>query len=393
MNAPAGSQALPRATAIDYDAFTYRYDVPLILVAAAVLALGLVMVASASTSIAARVHGDPLAYFWRQSAHAVVAIGAMVLATRIPVRLWERAGPALMLAAVVLLGLVLVPGVGREVNGSMRWLGVGAFTVQPSELAKLCAVIWLSGYLVRRAEEVRSMRSGFLKPLAVVGTVSALLLAEPDHGATAVLCATALGMLFLAGVPVARFALWAGGGGALMVAIALTKPYIVERLTSFLDPWADPYDSGYQLAQALIAIGRGDWFGVGLGEGVQKLFYLPEAHTDFLFAVLAEELGLAGMAATVALYTFLVLRSLAIGRAAGAEGPAFAEYVACGIGLLLGLHVFVNVGVNLGLLPTKGLTLPLMSYGGSSLVASAASVGILLRIDHERRMARWSEAP
>ena len=317
MNAPAGSQALPRATAIDYDAFTYRYDVPLILVAAAVLALGLVMVASASTSIAARVHGDPLAYFWRQSAHAVVAIGAMVLATRNPGAALgaRRSRPDARRGGAARAGAR--PRRRREVNGSMRWLGVGAFTVQPSELAKLCAVIWLSGYLVRRAEEVRSMRSGFLKPLAVVGTVSALLLAEPDHGATAVLCATALGMLFLAGVPVARFALWAGGGGALMVAIvALTKPYIVERLTSFLDPWADPYDSGYQLAQALIAIGRGDWFGVGLGEGVQKLFYLPEAHTDFLFAVLAEELGLAGMAATVALYTFLVLRSLAIGRAA-----------------------------------------------------------------------------
>ena len=410
MNAPAGSQALPPVAvpAIPRSGiaerprqrspFAYRYDVALILAAAAVLALGLVMVASASTSIAARVHGDPLAYFWRQSAHAVVAIGAAVLATRVPMRLWERAGPALMLAAVVLLVLVLVPGVGREVNGSTRWLGAGAFTVQPSELAKLCAVIWLAGYLVRRAEEVRSARSGFLKPLAVIGAVSALLLAEPDHGATAVLCATALGMLFLAGVPVARIALWAGGGGALMVAVALTKPYIVERLTSFLDPWADPYDSGYQLAQALIAVGRGDWFGVGLGEGVQKLFYLPEAHTDFLFAVLAEELGLAGMVATIALYTFLVLRSFAIGRAAGAPaaataGSAFAEYVACGIGLLLGLHVFVNVGVNLGLLPTKGLTLPLMSYGGSSLVASAASIGILLRIDHERRTARWSEAP
>ena len=394
MNAPvAAAQALPREAAIDHGAFTCRHDVPLILVAAGVLALGLVMVASASTSIAERVHGDPLAYFWRQSAHAVVAIGAMVLAARIPVRLWERAGPALMLAAAVLLVLVLVPGIGREVNGSMRWLGAGAFTLQPSELAKPCAVIWLAGYLVRRAEEVRSARSGFLKPLAVIGAFCALLLAEPDHGATAVLCATALGLLFLAGVPIARFALWAGGAVALMVAVALTKPYIVERLTSFLDPWADPYDSGYQLAQALIAVGRGDWFGVGLGEGVQKLFYLPEAHTDFLFAVLAEELGLAGMAATVLLYTFLVLRSFAIGRAAGAAGAAFAEYVACGIGLLLGLHVFVNVGVNLGLLPTKGLTLPLMSYGGSSLVASAGSIGILLRIDHERRTARWSEAP
>ena len=393
MNAPAGSQALPRGSAIDYGAFAYRYDVALVLAAAAVLALGLVMVASASTSIAARVHGDPLAYFWRQSAHAVVAIGAAVLATRVPMRLWERAGPVLMIAAVVLLGLVLVPGVGREVNGSTRWLGVGAFTVQPSELAKSCVVIWLAGYLVRRAEEVRSARSGFIKPLAVIGAVCALLLAEPDHGATAVLCATALGMLFLAGVPVARFTLWAGAAAALVVAVALTKPYIVERLTSFLDPWADPYDSGYQLAQALIAVGRGDWFGVGLGEGVQKLFYLPEAHTDFLFAVLAEELGLAGMVATIALYTFLVLRSFSIGRAAGAAGSRFAEYAACGIGLLLGLHVFVNVGVNLGLLPTKGLTLPLMSYGGSSLVASAAGIGLLLRIDHERRMARWSEAP
>ena len=392
MTAPDGAQALPRAAVIDAGAFEDRYDVPLILAVAAVLALGLVMVASASTSIAARVYGDPLAYFWRQSVYLAVAAGAMTVAARIPVRLWERAGPALMLAAVALLVLVLIPGIGREVNGSMRWIGFGAFNVQPSELAKLFVVIYLADYLVRRAEEVRAKRSGFLKPLAVLVVVSLLLLREPDHGATAVLCATALGMLFLAGVPIARFALWAGGGGALMVAVALTKPYIIERLISFLDPWADPYDSGYQLTQALIAIGRGDWFGVGLGEGVQKLFYLPEAHTDFLFSVLAEELGLAGMVATVGLYTFLVLRSLAIGRAAGEAGSRFAEYAACGISLLIGLNVFINIGVNLGLLPTKGLTLPLMSYGGSSLVTSAASIGILLRIDHERRTARSREA-
>ncbi len=392
MTAPDGAQALPRVAAIDAGAFEDRYDGPLILAVAAVLALGLVMVASASTSIAARVYGDPLGYFWRQSVYLAVAAGAMTVAARIPVRLWERAGPALMLAAVALLVLVLIPGIGREVNGSMRWIGFGAFNVQPSELAKLFVVIYLADYLVRRAEEVRAKRSGFLKPLAVLVVVSLLLLREPDHGATAVLCATALGMLFLAGVPIARFALWAGGGAALMVAVALTKPYIIERLISFLDPWADPYDSGYQLTQALIAIGRGDWFGVGLGEGVQKLFYLPEAHTDFLFSVLAEELGLAGMVATVGLYTFLVLRSLAIGRAAGEAGSRFAEYAACGIGLLIGLNVFINIGVNLGLLPTKGLTLPLMSYGGSSLVTSAAGIGILLRIDHERRTARNREA-
>ena len=390
MTAAAGVRAPPRAAAIGPGTINpgtpgLHYDVPFILAVAAVVALGLVMVASASTAIAARVYGDPLAYFWRQSAHLALAAGAAAFATRVPVRLWERAGPALMLAAVALLVLVLIPGIGREVNGSMRWIGFGAFNVQPSELAKLFVVVWLAGYLVRRAAEVRATRSGFLKPLVVLVVVSLLLLLEPDHGATAVLCATALGMLFLAGVPVVRFALWAGAAAALMAAVALTKPYVIERLISFLDPWADPYASGYQLTQALIAIGRGGWLGVGLGEGVQKLFYLPEAHTDFLFSVVAEELGLAGTLTIVGLYTFIVLRALSIGRCAEAAGARFAAYVAYGIGLLLGLHAFVNVGVNIGLLPTKGLTLPLMSYGGSSLVVSGASIGILLRIDHERR--------
>ena len=394
MTVPAGVQAPPRAVAIVPGAFGRRYDVPFILAVAAALALGLVMVASASTSIADRVYGDPLAYFWRQSVHLALAAGAMAFAARIPTRLWERAGPALMLAAVALLVLVLIPGIGREVNGSMRWIGFGAFNVQPSELAKLFVVIWLAGYLVRRAEEVRARRSGFLKPLAVLAVVSVLLLREPDHGATAVLCATALGMLFLAGAPVVRFVLWAGVAAALIAVVALTRPFIIERLNSFLDPWADPYASGYQLTQALIAIGRGGWLGVGLGEGVQKLFYLPEAHTDFLFSVLAEELGLVGMLAIVGLYTFIVLRALSIGRQAGAAAESrFAAYVAYGIGLLIGLHAFVNIGVNIGLLPTKGLTLPLMSYGGSNLVVSGASIGILLRIDHERRAMPRRAAP
>ena len=392
MIAASAPQALPRTAAIDYAAFTYRYDAALIVVVAAVLAFGLVMVGSASTSIAARTHGDPLAYFWRQSAHAVLAVGAMALAARIPSRLWERAGPVLIVIAAVLLALVLIPGIGREVNGSTRWLRLGPLNLQPSELAKLFVVIYLAGYLVRRAHEVRLRRSGFLKPLAILVVISALLLLEPDHGTTLVLCATVLGMLFLAGVPITRFAVWAGVAVAVVAIIALTKPYIVERLTSFINPWADPYRSGFQLVQSLIAIGRGDWFGVGLGEGVQKLFYLPEAHTDFLFAVLAEEFGLAGMITTVALYTFIVLRTLSIGRRAEQTQARFAAYAAYGIGFLLGLHAFINIGVNLGLLPTKGLTLPLMSYGGSSLVVNAASIGIVIRIDHEHRTARWRES-
>lgn len=394
MSETSGPQALPRALAVDRTAFAYRYDVPLVLAVAALLAIGLVMVASASTSIAARAYGDPLFYFWRQSVHVVVAAAALVLAARLPVRLWERAGPALMLAAVALLALVLVPGIGREVNGATRWLGFGAFNLQPSEIAKLAFVIYLAGDAVHREDKIRSARFGVLRPLTVLVVVSVLLFCEPDHGAIFVLSATVFAMLFLAGVPMARYAVLAGTAAAVLVAVLLlSKGYVIQRLTSFMDPFADPYGSGFQLTQSLIAIGRGGWFGVGLGDGVQKLFYLPEAHTDFLFAVLAEEFGLIGTLTIVGLYTFIVLRSLTIGRNAEAAESWFAAYVAYGIGLLLGLHAFVNIGVNIGLLPTKGLTLPLMSYGGSNLVASAASIGILLRIDHDRRAARCGAGP
>ena len=393
MSETSGPQALPRALAIDRAAFSYRHDVPLILVVTALLAIGLVMVASASISIAARDHADPLAHFWRQAMHAAVAVTALVLAARTPMRVWERTGTALMAAAVVLLVLVLIPGIGREVNGSTRWLELGAFNLQPSEFAKLGFVIYLAGDLVRREDRIRGERFGVLRPLVVLATVAVLLLLEPDHGATVVLSATVFAMMFLAGVPLSRFAVLAGAAAAtLAAAVLLSKGYVMERLTSFLDPFADPWGSGFQLTQSLIAIGRGGWLGVGLGEGVQKLFYLPEAHTDFLFAVLAEEFGLIGTLTIVGLYTFIVLRSLSIGRLAEAAGSRFAAYVAYGIGLLLGLHAFVNIGVNIGLLPTKGLTLPLMSYGGSNLVTSAAGLGILLRIDHEWRTARCGSA-
>ena len=394
MSETSGPQALPRELAVDRTAFAFRYDVVLIGVVLALLGIGLVMVASASTSIAEREHGDPLAYFWRQAAHVVVAAVALLLAVRLPVRLWERAGPALMLMSVVLLALVLVPGIGREVNGSSRWIGFGVFNVQPSELAKLFFVLYLAGDVVRREERIRFARFGVLRPLAALVVVSVLLFLEPDHGAIFVLSATVFAMLFLAGVPMTRYAALAVAAAVTLVAaVLLHKEYVIHRLTSFMDPFADPWGSGFQLTQSLIAIGRGGWLGVGLGEGVQKLFYLPEAHTDFLFAVLAEEFGLVGTVTIVGLYTFIVLRSLSIGRKAEAAQSWFEAYAAYGIGLLLGVHAFVNIGVNIGMLPTKGLTLPLMSYGGSNLVASALGIGLLLRIDHERRIARCGSAP
>jgi len=387
-----GPQALPRALAVDRTAFAWRYDLALVLVVAALVGIGLAMVASTSTSIAARAHGDPLHYFWRQSMHVAVAAAALVFAARLPVRFWERAAPTLLIVAVALLVLVLVPGIGRTVNGATRWLGVGGFNIQPSEFAKLAFVLWFAREVVRRAEAIRVTPIGAIKPLAVLGVVSVLLLLEPDHGAIFVLCGTVFAMLFLAGVALNRYTVLAGAVVlALAAAVLLHKEYVLLRLTSFIDPFADPFGGGFQLTQSLIAIGRGGWFGVGLGESVQKLFYLPEAHTDFLFAVLAEEFGLVGMLTIVGLYTFVVLRALAIGGRAGAAQSPFAASLAYGIGLLLGLHAFVNIGVNIGALPTKGLTLPLMSYGGSNLLASAVGIGILIRIDHERRTAR-SEA-
>ena len=451
MNEAARRQAPPRVAAAERDAFESRYDVTLIFVVVVILGFGLVMVASASTSIAAREHGSPLALFWSQAIHVAVALGALGICARTPVRMWERAGPLLMLVSVALLALVLLPGVGREANGATRWLTVGSVNLQPSELAKLFLVVYVAGYLarvsrrqtaphgtasstsnhgwvpgvrprssvrpgsgspgrfgrllalasrlgehrgpIRRPADVPGAFAGIVEPITVLAVVAVLLKLEPDHGAIFVLCVTVLGMLFLAGVSLAKFAVWAGVGVVLMSVAALTSPHVVLRLTSFLDPFADPYGSGFQLVQALIAVGRGGWLGVGLGEGVQKLFYLPEAHTDFLFAVLAEEFGFVGMVVTVALFTFLVLRALSIGGNAGASKSWFAMHFAYGIGLLLGLHAFINIGVNIGLLPTKGLTLPLMSYGGSSLVVSAACIGVLIRIDHEFRAASMGEAP
>jgi len=381
-------QALPAEYARSPEAALARWDVALLAVVAALLGLGLVMVTSASMSGAARSLGDPLYYLWKQGTFVLGGTLLLALAMRVPVSFWRRAGPLLLLAAIIGLLLVLIPGIGREVNGSLRWIRFGSINVQPSEPAKLMVAVYLAGYLVRRAGEVRTHLVGFFKPIAVLSLIAVLMLLEPDYGATVVMFATALGMLFLGGVPFWSFMGWMLAIGTIMSVVVVAAPYRVERLLSFLNPWADPFGSGFQLSQALIAIGRGEWFGVGLGSSVQKLFYLPEAHTDFLYAVLAEELGLFGALTVLALFAFVVWRAVTIGARAERRERPFAAYLAYGIGLLIGLQAFVNIGVNVGLLPTKGLTLPLMSYGGSSLLVNCLAMGMLVRIDHELRARR-----
>ena len=360
-----------------------RFSPSLASAAIALALIGLVMVASASISVADAQSGQPLWLFWRQSAYLCVAIALTVGVAMTPTHIVRRSGPMLLLAATVALAVVLVPGLGREVNGSTRWLTFGPVNVQPSEFVKIFTVIYLAGYLIRRRQSVRSELKGFINPLLLTSIISLLLLAEPDYGATVVLFATTLAMLFLAGVPFVSFATWVLAIVSVFALVMVIEPYRMERLMTFLNPWGDPFGSGFQLTQALIAIGRGEWLGVGLGQSVQKLHYLPEAHTDFLFAVLAEELGLIGVLLVLALFTFVVWRAFRAGQRAGAAGDGFASHLAYGLGVLFALQAYVNIGVNLGLLPTKGLTLPLMSYGGSSLLANGMLIGLLLRIDAE----------
>ena len=360
-----------------------RFPIDMILLSAALLllALGLVMVVSASVSIAERQMNDPLYYLWRQG--TFVCVGLIFAASVLRVRLvyWERLGPYCLLLGLILLVAVLI--FGREVNGSTRWLSLGPINFQPSEQVKLFVIVYLSGYLVRRGAEVRKSVTGFLKPMVLVGLISLLLILEPDFGAAAVITMTVLGMMFLGGVRLWQFGVLFSVVLAGMGALAYASPYRVARLTSFVDPWADPFDSGFQLTQALIAFGRGEWMGVGLGGSIQKLFYLPEAHTDFLFAVIAEELGLVGAVSIIVLFAVLVWRAFVIGTASAQAGDRFGSYTAYGIGMWLGMQAFINLGVNMGVLPTKGLTLPLMSYGGSSIVMSCVAVALLLRISHE----------
>ncbi|WP_422911312.1 putative lipid II flippase FtsW [Pseudomonas sp. MAC6] len=360
-------------------------DFPLLAGCLALLGLGLVMIASASSEVAAAQSGNPLYHMIRHLVYLAIGTGAALATLLVPMALWQRYSGTLLLVAVVLLILVLLPGIGREVNGAKRWIGFGIFNLQPSELAKLFSVMFIAGYLVRRQEEVREKLTGFIKPMLVLGPIAALLLAEPDFGATVVLVGAAIAMLFLGGVNLLRFIPLASAVLALGVLVMTSQSYRLARLTNFVDPWADQYGAGYQLSQALIAFGRGEWFGVGLGNSVQKQFYLPEAHTDFVFAVLAEELGMVGALITVALFVFVSVRALYIGLWAEKAKQFFSAYVAYGLAFLWIGQVLINIGVNVGLLPTKGLTLPFLSYGGSSLVICCISLALLLRIEWERR--------
>ncbi len=357
-----------------------------------IVLLGLVMVTSASVSIASQESGQPFYYLERQLLLTLIGAACAALLFSIRTELLERAAVPLLALAVALLVIVLVPGLGHAVNGSRRWLRLAGANFQVSELARVLVLIYIASYAVRRESELRQSFPGLVKALGLLFAVSVLVLVEPDFGAATVLFATGFGLLFLAGARLRYVIAMTALAAAGFAVLAVSASYRLRRLTTFLDPWADPYNSGFQLTQSLIAIGRGQWFGVGLGDSVQKLFYLPEAHTDFLFAVLGEELGLIGVVLTLALFVGLIWRSFYIARLASDAGLKFPAYLAAGFGLWVGIQAFINIGVNMGVLPTKGLTLPLMSYGRSSLIVALAWVGLLLRVYHEARAKQRGSA-
>ncbi len=349
------------------------------------LVIGFVMVTSASVYVSEKYTGGPWYFAIRQGIYicAGLLLGYWVLHLRLA--LWERWGPIILLISLVLLVAVLIPNIGSTAKGATRWLDFGLFRLQVSEVMKLGLIVYLAGYLVRRGDEVRASVAGFVKPLAIMAVVALLLLLEPDFGTTVVLMATALGMLFLGGVRFWQFlVVVAAGAGSAVLLVAASKERM-SRITAFLDPWAKDVvnDDGYQLINSLIAIGRGEYWGVGLGGSIQKILYLPEPHTDFIFAVLGEELGIVGMVVVILLYATIVVRAFIIGGRALQHGARFAAYLIYGLGLWLGMQAFINIGVNLGVLPTKGLTLPLFSYGGSSMIVTCVIAALMLRVGLE----------
>ena len=364
------------------------YDWGLVFATLALLMIGLVMVYSASTAIAEAKSTYHQANFYlvRHCMYLVVGLGVGYSAFQIPSDFWQKVAPVFFMLAGFMLLIVLIPFIGREVYGSRRWIPLGPLgNFQPSEMMKFATVIYAADYTVRKAALMKSIKRGFLPMFLVMLSLGALLLMEPDFGSFVVIVLIALAILFLGGLDVRLFVgliLLLGTGFVLMVVLS---PYRLARVVRYLNPWDDPYGSGYQLTHALIALGRGEWFGVGLGDSIEKLFYLPEAYTDFLLAVIGEELGLIGVLTVVGLFVWLTWRAFSIGQNASLMGRNYAALVAQGIGVWLGLQSFINMGVNLGLLPTKGLTLPLMSYGGSGIVTNCLAVAVLLRIDFENR--------
>jgi cell division protein FtsW len=364
-----------------------RLDLSLFLPALALALIGYVMITSASMDVVAIKFNDPFYQSKRQLLFILLGSCSLMVCLLTPVHVWQKQSPYLLLLAVLLLVAVLIPGLGRSVNGSTRWIPIGSLSLQPSEFAKIAVVAFMAGYLVRQQKEVRNSFSGFSKSSVVLGVFMVLFLLEPDFGAVVVMMSAVLGMFFLGGMRKRHISIVLVAAAALGAITIFAAEYRVKRLMTYLDPWGDPFGSGYQLTQAQIAFGRGGWFGEGLGQSMQKLFYLPEAHTDFVYSVLAEEWGAFGALVVVALYGVLIVRGLNVGQKAERLGRHFSAYLAYGLVLLIAAQAMINIGVNLGLLPTKGLTLPFVSYGGSSMLACAGSLGILLRISMENNLS------
>ncbi len=368
---------------------------PVLLITLLLMVCGLLMMTSASVEIASSRYGDSLYHFKRQIIFATVGLIGLAITLQIPMHLWKRFCWFFLMGSYALLLLVLIPGVGYEVNGSSRWLNLGFFNLQPSELAKVFIILYIASFLERHIDEVREEWSGFLKPMGLIGAAVVLLHFEPDHGAMVILMATAFSMIFLAGAKLYRFIAMLALCVAAIIYLAIMKPYVIARFSSFLDPWSaeNVYGGGYQLTQALIAFGRGEWVGVGLGNSIQKLYFLPEAHTDFVLAIIGEELGLVGVALVVALFCCLVYQAFLIGKRALAKEMLFEGFLAYGLALLFAGQALINIGVNISLLPTKGLTLPFLSYGGASLIVSCFMIALLVRIQFETELTQIDSKP
>lgn len=371
-----GTLSLPRV----------RPDAALLIALALIIGIGLVMVGSASVAVADRLTDDPMYFFYRQAIFALIGLVAGFTVLHVPLRVWQANTFTLLGAGLLLLLLVLIPGIGHAVNGARRWIDIGPVAMQASEPARFCLILYVAGYAARRQFDLATSWGGLFRPMFFMALASFLLLLEPDFGAAAVMVAVAAIVLFLAGARLIYLLVLGTLAGAAVVGLVLSSPYRLARLVSFADPWAHPYASGFQLTQSLIAIGRGELAGVGLGNSVQKLLYLPETHTDFLFAIYAEEFGLIGTLLLIGLFAVVVWRGFVIGRRALVADQLFAGFVAYGMSAWLVLQAFLNIAVNMGLLPTKGLTLPLMSYGGSSLVMMCVLCALLIRVDLETRV-------
>nr|WP_146863065.1 cell division protein FtsW [Aliivibrio fischeri] len=367
------------------------FDRQLIWISLGLMLTGLIMVGSASFPISTRLTDQPFHFMFRHMLFVCLALGASSVVLRIQLDTWLKYSGKFLFVSILLLIAVLL--VGKSVNGAARWLPLYIFNLQPAEVAKLSLFVFISGYLVRRHGEVRESFKGFVKPLIVLITLAFFLLLQPDLGTTIVMFVTTIGMLFIAGAKLWQFIALVMSGISLVIVLIIAEPYRMRRVTSFLDPWQDPFGSGYQLTQSLMAFGRGSWFGEGLGNSIQKLEYLPEAHTDFVFAVVAEELGFVGVTLILVLIFALVLKALFIGRKCLQHDQRFGGFLAFGIGIWFAFQTLVNVGAAAGIVPTKGLTLPLISYGGSSLIIMSVAVSLLIRIDHECRLYLENEPP